>query len=79
MQTGQSQIDKLIEFKQKDKFSTKAWNDRGLNPSSSELCNKLTQFFNSSADNLIKCNKLKIVKSTIKNYFETRPFKIQQT
>jgi hypothetical protein len=53
MQTGQSQIDNLIEFKQKDKFSIKAWNDRGLNASSSEMCTKLTQLFNSTADNLI--------------------------
>lgn len=53
MQSEQSQIKKLIEFKQKDKFSTKAWNDRGLNPSCNELCNKLTQLFNSSANNLI--------------------------
>lgn len=53
MQTGQSQIDRLIEFRQRDKFSTKAWNDRGLNPSSNELCENLTQLFNSSVDNLI--------------------------
>jgi hypothetical protein len=66
MQTGQFQIDKLIEFKQKDKFSTKAWNDRGLNPSSSELCNKLTQLFNSSAENLINAINLKSTSRQLK-------------
>jgi hypothetical protein len=53
MKTEQSKIDKLVEFKQKEKFSTNAWNDRGLNPSSDELCEKLTQLFNLTADNLI--------------------------
>ena len=53
MQTGKSQIDNLIKFKQRDKFSTQAWRSRGLNPSSDELCQHLKQLFNLSAENLI--------------------------
>jgi hypothetical protein len=53
MQTDQNKIEKLLEFKCKDKFSTQAWNDRGLNPSSDELCRQLTSFFDTSADKLI--------------------------
>ncbi len=54
MQTEQNQVDKLRLFKQRDKFSQSAWNDRGLNPSSTELCNQLTRLFDLCADNLIK-------------------------
>jgi hypothetical protein len=53
MHSNQSQDDKLVAFKQKDKFSAKAWNDRGLHPSGGELCQQLTGLFNSCADNLI--------------------------
>ena len=54
MQTEQTQLDKLALFKERDKFSQSAWNDRGLNPSSNELCQQLTSLFNSCADNLIE-------------------------
>lgn len=54
MQTEQAQIGKLIEFRQRDKFSATAWNDRGLNPSSNELCQQLNKLFNSCADILIE-------------------------
>lgn len=53
MQTEQNKIDKLTEFKQRDKFSTAAWSERGLNPSDTALCQHLTVRFNSCADNLI--------------------------
>ncbi len=54
MQTEQNQVDKLLLFKQRDKFSQSAWNDRGLNPSSTELCTQLTQLFDLCTDNLVK-------------------------
>jgi len=54
MQIEQSQIDRLIEFKRRDKFSSAAWNERGLNPSSNELCQQLKVLFNSSVDNLVE-------------------------
>lgn len=49
----QSQIDKLLDFKQKDKFAIQSWEERGLNPSSDELSKKLTKLFNECASNLI--------------------------
>lgn len=64
------QIDKLLAFKQKDKFSPQAWNERGLNPSTDELCKKLTNLFNECADNLIiavnKNVSIKQLKSVLK-------------
>jgi hypothetical protein len=54
MQKDQNRIDKLIEFKRRNKFSTEAWNERGLNPSSDELCRHLTSLFNATADKLIE-------------------------
>ena len=54
MPTDEQKIEKLTEFIQRDKFSTQAWNERGLNPSSDELCKYLTSFFNSSAGKLIE-------------------------
>jgi hypothetical protein len=57
MHSNQSQVDKLVAFKQKDKFSAKAWNDRGLHPSGSEFCQQLTGLFNSCVDNLIAAVK----------------------
>ncbi|MBO9561615.1 MAG: DUF4844 domain-containing protein [Niastella sp.] len=53
MQNIQGKIDKLIEFKQRDKFSVQAWNERGLNPSGDELCQYLTAFFNVCTDKLV--------------------------
>lgn len=47
-------LDKLNTFIQKDKFSTSAWEERGLNPSDSELCNRLQNFFNGCSESLIE-------------------------
>lgn len=49
----QEKVDKLTKFKQRNKFSKRAWNDRGLNPSSGDICRNLTGVFNSCADKLI--------------------------
>ncbi|WP_214229576.1 DUF4844 domain-containing protein [Pedobacter sp. B4-66] len=57
--TDEQKIDKLVDFKQRNKFSIQVWNERGLNPSSDELCQQLTLFFNSSSDNLISGIKSK--------------------
>lgn len=54
MPTNEQKIEKLTEFIQRDKFSTQAWNERGLNPSSDELCQYLTSFFNTSANKFIE-------------------------
>lgn len=54
MEKDEQKIEKLTEFIQREKFSTQAWNERGLNPSSNEICEYLTSFFNASADKLIE-------------------------
>ena len=46
-------IDKLLAFKKLNKFSEEAWEERGLNPSSDELCQKLITLFDLSTDKLI--------------------------
>jgi len=70
MQSELSQVNKLLLFKQRDKFSQSAWNDRGLNPSSTELCIQLTQLFDLCADELIKAvnnnNSNRQLKSVLK-------------
>lgn len=54
MTDKQTTLDKLNAFRMRDKFSTSAWEQRGLNPSNSEMCNRLQNLFNNCADNLIK-------------------------
>ncbi len=46
-------IEKLRAFKERDKFSWQAWNDRGLSPSPDETCRYLSFFFNACADRAI--------------------------
>jgi Domain of unknown function (DUF4844) len=68
----QTTLEKLTTFRQKDKFSTSAWKERGLNPSDSELCNKLQSLFNDCADNLIEAINSNFnpgqLKSILKNW-----------
>lgn len=54
MTDKQTTLDKLHAFRKLDKFSTSAWEQRGLNPSDSEMCNRLQNLFNDCADNLIE-------------------------
>ncbi len=76
MQTEPTQVDKLLLFKQRDKFSEQAWDDRGLNPSGADMCVELARLFDLCADELIKgvrsnySNKqLKsVLKSGLKNF-----------
>lgn len=69
-------LEKLSQFKQKDKFSDSEWDKRGLNPSDIELCSKMERLFNDCADSLInsvknnknkKANK-KILKSGLQRF-----------
>lgn len=46
-------IEKLFIFKQKEKFGFSAWDERGLNPSDDEVCEKLENLFNDCANTLI--------------------------
>lgn len=50
----QTTLNKLNAFIIQDKFSNSAWEERGLNPSNMEICNRLQSLFNDCADNLIE-------------------------
>jgi len=47
-------LQSLNFFLEKDKFSEKQWNNRGLNPPSDFLCDKLSVLINDCCINLIK-------------------------
>ena len=68
-------LDKLNHFRKKDKFSVSAWEERGLNPSDNEVCNKLQNLFNECADNLIEAinsdPNTKQLKSILKKWLES--------
>lgn len=49
----ESKLEKLIAFREKDKFSDEAWEERGLNPSPKELSDSLQQLFNECTNSLI--------------------------
>jgi hypothetical protein len=59
-------LERLAAFKERDKFSWQAWNDKGLNPSPAEVCNELSHFFNTCAN--------KVIEGIKKNY-SARQFK----
>jgi len=71
----QTTLDKLNSFRKRDKFSTSAWEERGLNPSDSEMCNTLQNLFNDCADNLIEATnsdfKPRQLKSILKNSLDS--------
>jgi hypothetical protein len=46
-------IGKIESFRQRDKFSAEAWDKKGLNPSSPEVCAQLNSHFNFCATKLI--------------------------
>jgi hypothetical protein len=76
MTDRQSTLEKLNAFRQLDKFSNSAWNERGLNPSDSDMCSRLESLFNNCTDNLINAigtgqnsTKLKnILKRELRNF-----------
>lgn len=49
----QNRIDQLTAFRQRDKFSNEAWNNRGLYPPASEISATFSDLFNNCADKLI--------------------------
>lgn len=53
MKPEQNKVDQLTAFRQRNKFSEEAWNNRGLYPPGSELSATLTDHFNRCADTLI--------------------------
>jgi hypothetical protein len=64
-------LSQLNEFKNKGKFIASEWGKRGLNPSDSEMCNRLESFFNHLAEILINFvnddSPKKILKKGLKN------------
>ena len=75
MTDKQTTLDKLNAFRKLDKFSTSAWEKRGLNPSDSEICNRLQNLFNDCADNLIEATnsdfKPRQLKSILKSWLDS--------
>lgn len=64
-------LKQLQAFRQLDKFSTSAWNDRGLNQSDAELCERLEQLFNKCADNLIEAVNSDYSRRQLKNVLKS--------
>lgn len=64
----------LEKLKNKEKFSSEEWKNRGLNPSERNLCIKLENSFNDLLTNLISANNTKKTDKEIENIFE-RNFK----
>jgi hypothetical protein len=75
MTDKQTTVDKLNAFRKLDKFSTSAWEKRGLNPSDSDMCNRLQNLFNDCADNLIEATnsdfKPRQLKSILKSWLDS--------
>jgi hypothetical protein len=75
MSDKQTILDKLNAFRERDKFSTSAWEERGLNPSDSEMCNRLQNLFNDCADDLIEASnsdfKPRQLKSILKSWLDS--------
>jgi len=75
MSDKQTILDKLNAFRERDKFSTSAWEERGLNPSYIEMCSTLQNLFNDCADNLIEATnsdfKSRQLKSILKRWLDS--------
>lgn len=75
MSDKQTTLDKLKAFRKRDKFSASAWEERGLYPSESEMCNRLQSLFNDCADNLLEATnsdfKPRQLKSILKNWLDS--------
>lgn len=52
-QLNELQLEALLKFKNRDKFSIESWNERGLNPSSDEMSVFLNDVFSSCASQLM--------------------------
>lgn len=72
MTSEQDKILQLTIFRQRNKFSDEAWNNRGLNPPGPELSSKLTDLFNSSAGALINAVQNNASKKTVKSVLQSQ-------
>lgn len=75
MSEKQTVLEQLQKFRQINKFSASAWNDRGLNPSNTEVCNRLEEVFNACANNLMDAvnanSSTKELKSVLKKHLKS--------
>src|SRR5436190_9223605 len=71
MTSEQSKVDQLTAFRNREKFSNQAWNNRGLYPPDSEISLTLADLFKSCADTLIdaveKNSSEKVLKSVLES------------
>jgi len=79
MTSAQNKIEQLTAFKQREKFSYQAWNDRGLNPSSTEISSRLTQLFNVCADALIEAVHSNKSDKQLKSVLKSQLYKFDKT
>ena len=54
MTDNQIVLEKLKIFRNLNKFSDSAWQERGLNPSATEMSNRLEKLFDECTDDLIE-------------------------
>lgn len=66
MTDKQITLDKLEAFKNRNKFSYSAWEERGLNPSANEISDKLEILFNKCTDELINAINLSLKTKQLK-------------
>jgi hypothetical protein len=66
----EKKLAELHTFLKRDKFSAEAWDERGLNPSDSAICEKLAFLFNNTAEALIEAvnadKSQRYIKETLK-------------
>lgn len=72
MLSKEQKIEKLEEFIKRDKFSEEAWNQRGLLPSSDEMSQELSAFFNATAQKLIKNIEKNSASKTLQKTFNSQ-------
>ena len=72
-----TRIQELEKLKNKEKFASGEWENRGLNPSEKSLCVKLEKSFNELLINLISASKVKKSNQEFENIFESYFAKIK--
>jgi len=70
MGENHSMQEKLLAFRNLNKFSDSAWEKRGLNPSDADMCSFMENSFNECADDLIEAAKLNFKSGQFKNILQ---------
>jgi len=79
MTDKQTTLDKLNAFRKLDKFSSFAWEQRGLNPSDGEMCNRLQNLFNDCTDNLIEATNSDFKQRQLKNILKSWLYRVNSS